>query len=614
MIGRTVALAAVLVAALAASAHAHGGAYQPPPGDRPGSSGPTTGGGGPSGPAGPTTPGGTAPAPTPPAPTPPAPPDTGTTPDGATGRAPPGAPRGGVGLRVVDFNSVDWARWWFANRLHLLDLRARVAEQAVGPITPSVGRRKPGDELWRAQVQAALHRALAERNRSVASGAAIALGKSADPSEAEALLRVLMDPDRHASVREAAALGLGLLPNRDDGARLVGRTLAAFVTDTRQDERLRAMCVYALGLREDVSAVPVLLATADGAGKTWDLPAAGVAALGLTRCELTIPDLIEMLQGPRRRKKREAVRRAYAAQALAHIGDPVSLPVLRKVALDSEDHARRAAILALGSIADSDDEETIDVLVHVLHRSKDDASSCMAALSIGRIGGSRARRALTWAYEKGNIRVRPFGAIGLGLLSRHAGQQEAVRSLLDDLDHRRNARLRASICVGVALARDPKAAPILREIVADKSHPGLRAHAAFALGMCGDRERDAPTLRSVLEDTRDPDLQRETALALGLLGDREALRILIDVVRDGTSSHAQGSAAVAVGRIGGRESAEALIALLDDDDATTRARAMAAVGLGMLLDRTQGHGLAPIGADLSWYVFTPTVLEVLSIH
>ena len=53
--------------------------------------------------------------------------------------------------------------------------------------------------------------------------------------------------------------------------------------------------------------------------------------------------------------------------------------------------------------------------------------------------------------------------------------------------------------------------------------------------------------------------------------------------------------------------------LLEDERQPGLARGMAAVGLGLVLDRSEGRGLARVGSDLNWYVLTPTVQEILTI-
>jgi hypothetical protein len=53
--------------------------------------------------------------------------------------------------------------------------------------------------------------------------------------------------------------------------------------------------------------------------------------------------------------------------------------------------------------------------------------------------------------------------------------------------------------------------------------------------------------------------------------------------------------------------------MLKDRNRPGIARAMAAVAIGLLLDRTEGRGLAGMGADLNWYALTPAAREILDI-
>ncbi len=286
---------------------------------------------------------------------------------------------------------------------------------------------------------------------------------------------------------------------------------------------------------------------------------------------------------------------------------------MREAARDSDKDVRRAAVLALGSVADADDDATMDTLVRVLYRDKDDACQHVAAIAIGRIGHDRGESALKHAYTKGNRVMQPFAAIGLGLYSRHEGKARASALILRELKDRANADLRASLAIAVGLSGNQNGAPVLREIAADRGNPALRGHAAIAIGLLGDGALGAPILRKMLVDVKSPDVQREVALGLGMLGDREAVKLLIGLVEDGGSVYVQGSAAMALGRIGGAEAGAALLGLLRDENRPDVARAMAGVGLGLVLDRSEGKRLASIGADPNWYLFTPTVHELLTI-
>ncbi len=638
---RSIAWIATLTVALSAgAAYAHGGAYQPPPprfppggavppGSRLGGPttpsgnpgpGPTTGGGTVGGPTtgskdvggggpgkGPTTGGGGTPTPATGGP---------TTGNGGVG----GPTTGGGPLRPAPkrysgagIGSDHWTRWWYPNRRHILRWSARVADRAARDATPSGDRARGEGGLWRAEVQAALHGVLGSRNEDLASGAIVALGKLGDMSDAPVLVGLMDDDARQQPVREAAALALGLLPPTGVAARDARMALERLVRDEGEPDRLRAVAVYALGMRGEAASVPLLIAQAHAGSPTWDVPAAAVAALGMVGVDLVQPDLVELLEGPRRRKRQESVRRVYAAQALTALPTAGTLEALRTAAQDSDENVRRAAVLALGATAAADDDATLDVLVRVLYRDKDNACRHVAAIALGRIGHERAEAALRHAYLKGDSLLQPFAALGLGLYARHDGRSGAADVVLADLERRANAELRGALAVAVGLSGNSAGAPILRELASDRGDPALRGHAAIALGLLDDRAEGAPILRGLLTEVHDPTVQREVALALGMLGDRDATRLLVGLVEDGGSVYVQGSAAMALGRIGGEEGGRALLALLQDESRPDVARAMAAVGLGLVLDRSEGRRIAAIGADLNWYLFTPTVHELLTI-
>jgi HEAT repeat protein len=467
--------------------------------------------------------------------------------------------------------------------------------------------------MWRAESQRLLTTALSDRDEDVASSAAIALGKGADPTDAPALVAVLRDRTRQQPVREAAALGLGLIGTSTHPASAEAtRALETTAASEREPDRLRAIAVWSLGLRRDAAAVPFLMDAVTAGSSTWDVPAAATSALGLTGCELVQDPLLAWLEGTPGRRRQETVRRVHAAHALAHLGDARAVPALRDACRDDEEDVRRAAVLALGALADRGDEETALLLARLLDRDRDRGVRNMAALSLGRIGPKQAERALRYAYAKSDSFTQCFAALGLGLLARTTGEPGLTGDLRHDLKDRANADLRGALAIALGIARDRAAAKTLRALVDDRSDPELRAHAALALAMIGDAS-SADSLRAILTDTRDPVLQREAAMALGLLGDVQSLAVLTRLVTDGSSLYVQGAAAVALGRIGGAEASKTLGTLLSDTSRPGLARGMAAVGLGCLLDTTAGRGLGRVGANLDWYLRTPSVDEILTI-
>lgn len=551
--------------------------------------------------------------PDPPTPPPP-PPETGKGPKppttAPTGPVPP-VPRGRKGTLSSDH----WTHWWYTNRRFLVDLSARVWDS--GAQTPSSSR-GDADALWRAQVQRVLVEALKSENEDIASSAAIALGKSGDPSHLPSLVRVLQDQKRQQPVREAAALGLGLLPASTDAtdateAATCRSALENIVRSSKERHRLRGIAVYALGLRGEIASLPFLLDASRAPQATWDIQAASLTALGLSGHDLVRGDLEGVLGAAKGRSRAHDVERVYAAHGLASMGSPKSIVALRKAAGDRSENVRRAAVLALGALTNEADDATAELLVRLIHRDKDRGVRNMAVLALARSGHANAAPALRYAYKKGDRLHQPFAALALGLLARRTGDVELVDPLVSDLKTRANADLRGALAIAVGLGRGTDAPKVLRSIVKDRGDPVTRAHAALALGLLGDRQGGPGVLRPLLADGNDSAMKREAALALGMLGDRQAVKLLIDAVENGNSIYVRGSAAVALGRIGGRDAGAALIRLSEDTKRPAIGRAMAVVGLGLLLDRTNGKSLARVGADLNWYLHTSTVYEILTI-
>lgn len=559
----------------------------------------------------PTTPGGdvnpptTPPSTTPPAGGPGADPST-----GGTG-VPFGPVTGSRPAATASAPSADhWSRWWYANRAFLVDLDARAARGVA--LTP--GSHEAGDDtLWRAELVQALARTVDDDDEDIASGAIIALGKSGDSSQADTLARVLLDSRRRQSVRESAALALGLLPATGDETESTRQALEEVARSDDEAPRLRGCAVYGLGMRGEITSLPFLVETVRTRDGGWDVPAAGLTALGLSRQPMVRADLESALESDRRGRQRESILRVYAAHGLSAMGDPKAIPALREAAEDKDENVRRAAVLALGALSNEADDATVELLARLLVRDRDRATRNMAALSLARTGHARVEALLRRDYDKGDSQHKPFAALALGLLARRNGSPDMVKPLVRDFEERANADLRGALALAIGLGRCEAGAPALRNVVSARGDAELRAHAALALGLMGDRFGGPAVLRPLLADAKDDVLRREAALALGLIGDREAVRLLVDTVENGNTVFVRGSAAMALGRIGGREAGDALTALLADTKRPAIGRAMAAVGIGMLLDRNAGRGLARIGTDLNWYLQTDSVAEVLTI-
>jgi HEAT repeat protein len=573
-------VAACAVAASAAEAWAHGGQYSPPPPPPP----PAPSIGAPHNPAkdkGPP------------------PPGPATTPGDVFGPSTPRDPHAPATAETPGAHDAShWTRWWHASRWEFVGDAIYPAATADG--TELAVRQRAVD---------ALTAVLTDPNEDLASGACIALGRIGTPTVARPLLQRLRDRQAPVTVRESAALGLGLMPRGVPATESDG--LVAIAICATEPVRLRAMATYAISLRHERSGAGALVDIADDPNAPLDVACAARTAVGIQADPAggARSDLEGWLAAPGR-DDAAVFRRAYAAHGLSRLRDAAAVPALRRAATDGDAHVRAAALSALGALTPCDDD-TARLLVAAL-RDEDSACRGAAALSLGRSGQKSARAALEEALRAKDDGLRCHAALGLGLLARRVGDPFAAGAVQLLLKDRSDRDLRAAAAVACGLARLKTAAPDLRDIAGDDVAGEPRAYAALALGMIGDAE-SIPVLRTLLRNETLPVLPWEAATALGLLGDPTALAELRRAVEESPSLYVQGNAAVGVGRIGGAAAAQFLVELVKDEKRPGIVRAMAAVGIGLALGGGPAHGYGAVAADLPWIVATPTVAEMVSI-
>lgn len=167
-----------------------------------------------------------------------------------------------------------------------------------------------------------------------------------------------------------------------------------------------------------------------------------------------------------------------SAQVLGRIGDARALPALKSLAEDSNEHVRRAALVALGSMAD---RETIDLLIATLSRDSLPDLRAAAAESLGDAGDTLAVLDLVEALVDTAAAVRKQAVVALHRLWTPEAELAVARALLQDEEE--TIRFVAAQSLGqrqAVSARDP-----LRAALRDSS-VWVRAEAARSLGMLGD--------------------------------------------------------------------------------------------------------------------------------
>ncbi len=521
-----------------------------------------------------------------------------------------------------------WTGWWYGNRTHLLGLSYHVD----GGPTTSGGDAPPAPLDWRDRAREALRTACDAKRLMVRSEAAVALGRAGDARDTGFLMKMLANRRRKEKVRGRAALGIGLLPTTGVPDDVLKDTRAALLSAAREaiggkDEYLElwSNATYALGLRGDTAAMPALLnfvrrfagvRDTSNRGVHQEVMAAGLATLGMLGDTLVRPELERALAAEGKRgKRRKETLAVYAAQGLARMGSREALAALRAALVEEEPEVRCAAGLALGALAANDDDETAGALASALADDRDLAVRHVCAIALGRVAHASAREALLTAYEDGVERQRPFVVVGLGLFARATGDGDVKAFLRKKLPDA-TTETTGALAIANGLARNQAVVPALRDMAKKAGDHTVRSHAAFGLGLLGARDpATVDVLRKILLGQGDPWLRREAAMALGMIGDRGAVDILIDRInkKKKLNQQDQGVSCVLLGRIGDHRAAAPLAKVLLDRRTNAEVQACAAIGLGLLLDRTEGRKLGQVVADLNYYETSTAVDAIFNL-
>ena len=192
-----------------------------------------------------------------------------------------------------------------------------------------------------------------------------------------------------------------------------------------------------------------------------------------------------------------------SAQLLGEIGDPRARQVLKVLAGDANEHVRRAAVVALGSMAD---RETVEYLTVTLSQDTLPDLRAAAAQSLGESGDTLAVPALVHALADTVASVRKQAVVALHRLWTPLAQDALVRVLVQDSEE----IVRFVAAQSLGQRRAVPARDALRGALRDSS-VWVRAEAARSLGMLGDATaiEDLTLLLERRGDGPDHDAARE---------------------------------------------------------------------------------------------------------
>lgn len=563
---RNAVSAALVVAALAAPAFAHGGAYVNPP----------SGGG----------------------------------PQAVPGFGEPGEGSGGPVTR--------WESWWADNREDLLKIAEHLDASQQIVVTPADGEGPslPDPAKVRATIAAKVRAdvfphllwALSEEDFDVRASAAIALGKLGDARAVEPL-REAARRDVRADVRRAAYLALGLL-----GRAEVLPFLCDAISDARLDLEERAMAALGLGLLGGDEAASFLVFHLDRRAAHPESKIAGEEQLtGTVYAALGLSGSIEALRPLWRTVDDETgdpFLRAHAVLSLGRLRDRDSVDrIVRLLAPSTDGTLRRCAVVALGRIARPEDGAAIRALSAILVTDRDPTMRRFAAMSLGGIRAPTVRTLLRGQFDACADVERPFFALALatqGDSTSCPAIREALRSAHDE-------SARAAYCTALGLLADGDSAAALSEQIGPGPSPGTyRGFAALALAVIPvPASRDAIWKR--LPEEHDARVWGDYAVALGMLGDTRVRAFLLNALRNGDGNFDRCRAASCLGVLRRADAVPELVDVLRNRRVDGIVRALCAVALGQIGDPSPVPKLSRLGAGGSASLATKALAEALTI-
>jgi HEAT repeat protein len=270
----------------------------------------------------------------------------------------------------------------------------------------------------------------------------IAPNVTVDPGVHEGLAKCLHD--ENASVREAAALALGILGGSGQTRELV----AAFQDPVPGVRAASAAALGKVGAQEDGRALIPLLAD-----ESLEVRNRALQGLGVLRVTEAGPALRELYEQNRRREWGLRV-----LETLSRIADPAQAELFLQLVQDPDPERKRLAVEGLGRISDS---SRLPAFKKDYQRERSDEVKLAYAFAITRMGD------------------RAFlDSIVLSLPSRTLGTRsrnyilEMGKSILPDLYPYLNdpdAEVRASLCDIIGTLGDADAIPRLQPLVGDPS-------------------------------------------------------------------------------------------------------------------------------------------------
>ena len=206
--------------------------------------------------------------------------------------------------------------------------------------------------------------------------------------------------------------------------------------------------------------------------------------------ERTVSLLLELLrdEGPEMRRT--------AVESLGKIGDPRTADSIFPLLQDPAAIVREASVLAMGRVKPTATDEVVGQLTQALEDQAESVQQA-AAIAIGDIEpGFRLLQSVIGLLRSSDVTIRRVAVRAL----LQADSSQSV-PLLVAAGRDADAEVRQGIVAAVGEWGGPAVSPWLRERLAQDPSPGVRAEAAYRLGMRSDLETRAALEKAMAKDT-----------------------------------------------------------------------------------------------------------------
>jgi HEAT repeat protein len=205
--------------------------------------------------------------------------------------------------------------------------------------------------------------------------------------------------------------------------------------------------------------------------------------------ERTVSLLLELLHDEAPEMRRTA------AESLGKVGDPQAVDSMLSLKHDPAAMVREASVLAMGRLKHTANGETMGVLTQALE-DPDESVRQAAVVAIGEIQpGSRLLGPVVGLLRSSDATIRR--AAVLALLQGDSSQWVPA---LVAAGHDSDAEVRQGTVAVLGEWGGVAASPWIRERLSEDPAPGVRAEAAYRLGLFGDPEATAALNTAIAKD------------------------------------------------------------------------------------------------------------------